>query len=145
MRCSYDCKKRHTARDVLSFFKLIDLHVPRELDIHVVLDNLSAHKAPEIKTWVAHPRRARWHLHFTPTSSSWLNLVEGWLKLLTERRLRRGVFSSVEALREAIELWAEHWNDDPKPFVWRKTAEEIIEKVQRRRAALHQIHATPHH
>src|SRR6266536_1032970 len=135
VRCSYDCKKRHTARDVLSFFKLIDLHVPRELDIHVVLDNLSAHKAPEIKTWVAHPRRARWHLHFTPTSSS-------WLKLLTERRLRRGVFSSVEALREAIELWAEHWNDDPKPFVWRKTAEEIIEKVRRGRAALHQVHAS---
>ncbi|MGH2555857.1 MAG: transposase [Actinomycetota bacterium] len=76
----------------------------------------------------AHPKRARWHLHFTPTSSSWLNLVEGWFKLLTERRLRHGVFSSVETLREAIELWAEHWNDDPKPFVWRKTAEEIIEK-----------------
>ncbi len=115
------------------------------LRIHVVLDNLSAHKAPEIKTWLAHPRRARWHLHFTPTSSSWLNLVEGWFKLLTERRLRRGVFSSVEALTEAIELWAEHWNDDPKPFVWRKIAEEIIEKVRRGRAALHQVHATPHH
>ena len=121
----YDCKRRHTARDVLSFFKLIDLHVPRELDIHVVLDNLSAYKAPEIKTWLAHPKRARWHLHFTPTSSSWLDLVEGWFKLVTERRLRHGVFSSVEALREAIELWAEHWNDDPRPFVWRKTAEEI--------------------
>ena len=141
----YDCKRRHTAKDVLSFFKLIDLHVPRELDIHVVLDNLSAHKAPEIKTWLAHPKRARWHLHFTPTSSSWLDLVEGWFKLLTERRLRHGVFSSVEALREAIELWAEHWNDDPKPFVWRKTAEEIIEKVRRGRAALHKVDATPHH
>lgn len=109
------------------------------------LDYLSAHKAPEIKTWLAHPKSARWHLHFTPTSSSWLNLVEGWFKLLTERRLRHGVFSSVEALREAIELWAEHWNDDPKPFVWRKTAEEIIEKVRRGRAALHHVHATPHH
>jgi transposase len=140
-----DCKRRHTTRDVLSFFKLIDLHVPRELDIHVVLDNLSAHKAPEIKTWLAHPKRGRWHLHLTPTSSSWLNLVEGWFKLLTERRLHHGVFSSVEALREAIELWAERWNDDPKPFVWRKTAEEIIEKVRRGRAALHQVHATPHH
>jgi transposase len=141
----YDCKRRHTAKDVLSFFKLIDLLVPRELDIHVVLDNLSAHKAPEIKTWLAHPKRARWHLHFTPTSSSRLNLVQGWFKLLTERRLRHGVFSSVEALREAIEFWAEHWNDDPKPFVWRKTAEEIIEKVRRGRAALHRVHATPHH
>ncbi len=141
----YDCRKSHTARDVLAFFKFIDLHVPAGQEVHVVLDNLSAHKAPEIKTWLAHPRRARWHLHFTPTSSSWLNLVEGWFKLLTERRLRRGVFSSVEALTEAIELWAEHWNDDPKPFVWRKTAEEIIEKVRRGRAALHQVHATLHH
>ena len=87
----------------------------------MVLENLSAHRAPEIKTWLAHPKRARWHLHFTPTSSSWLNLVEGWCKLLTERRLPHGVSSSVEALREAIELWAEHWNEDPKPFVWRGT------------------------
>lgn len=141
----FDCKDRHTAKDVLSFFKLIDLHVPKELDIHVVLDNLSAHKASEVKAWLAHLKRARWHLHFTPTSSSWLNLVEGWFKLLTERRLRRGVFSRVDALIEAIELWAEHWNDDPRPFMWRKTAEEIIEKVRRGRAALHRINsAAPH-
>ena len=119
---------------------------PRDLEIHVVLDNLSAHKAPEVTDWLAHPKRARWHLHFTPTSSSWLNLVEGWFKLLTERRLRRGTFNSVDALIDAIDLWVEHWNDDPKPFIWNKTAEDIIAKVQRGRAALtHQTKSATHH
>jgi transposase len=141
----YDTRKRHTAVDVLRFFKLIDLHVPKDLDVHVVLDNLSAHKAPEIKNWLADPKRARWHLHFTPTSSSWLNLIERWFRELTERRLRRGTFSSVAVLIEAIELWAEHWNDDPRPFVWHKTAEEIIEKVKRGRAALHQAKSATAH
>ena len=75
-----DCRQRHTGADVLRFFKLIDLHVPAHLDIHVVLDNLSAHTAPEVQKWLAHPKRARWHLHFIPTSSSWLNLVERWFK-----------------------------------------------------------------
>ncbi len=130
------CRKRHTAADVLAFFKLIDANVPRELDIHVVLDNLSAHKAPEVADWLAHPRRKRWHLHFTPTSSSWLNLIERWFKELTDRRLRRGAFSSVPDLLDAIYDWAHHWNADPKPFVWHKTAEEIITKVRRGRAAL---------
>ena len=132
----YDTKPRHSAKEVLGFFKLIDLHVPRHLDVHVVLDNLSAHKAPAVAKWLAHPRRKRWHLHFTPTSSSWLNLVEGWFKQLTDRRLRRGTFTSVDALIEAIEVWAERWNDDPKPFVWRKTADDIITKVRRGRTAL---------
>jgi transposase len=132
----YDTKPRHRAKEVLSFFKFIDLHVPRDLEVHVVLDNLSAHKAPEVAEWLAHPRRQRWHLHFTPTSSSWLNLVEGWFNLLTERRLRRGTFSSVDALIEGIETWTEHWNDDPKPFIWTKTVNEIITKVKRGRATL---------
>jgi transposase len=132
----YDTRNRHTAKDVLAFFKLIDLHVPKDLEIHVVLDNLSAHKAPPVANWLAHPRRARWHLHFTPTSSSWLNLVEGWFSLLTKRRLERGVFSSVDALIEAIETWAEHWNDNPHPFVWTKTAEAILTKARRARSAL---------
>lgn len=132
----YDTRRRHTADDVLRFFKLIDLHVPRDLDIHVVLDNLATHKAPPVANWLAHPRRARWHLHFTPTSSSWLNLVEGWFSLLTKRRLQRGVFTSVGALVEAIETWAEHWNDDPHPFVWTKTAEAILAKARRARETL---------
>jgi transposase len=141
----YGTRNQHTAKDVLAFFKLIDLDVPRDLDVHVVLDNLSAHKAPEVKEWLAHPKRARWHLHFVPTSSSWLNLVERWFKELTDRRLRRGAFSSVKALIEAIELWADHWNDDPKPFIWHKTADEIIEKVRRGRLKLHQIKTATDH
>jgi transposase len=139
-----DCRRHHTAADVLRFFKLIDLHVPKHLDVHVVLDNLSAHKAPEVKAWLAHPKRARWHLHFIPTSSSWLNLVERWFKELTDRRLRRGAFSSVGDLVHAIETWVEHWNDDPKPFVWHKTAEEIVAKVRRGRAALARVKSATH-
>ena len=132
----YDTRQSHTAKDVLAFFKLIDLHVAKDLEIHVVLDNLSAHKAPPVAEWLAHPKRARWHLHFTPTSSSWLNLVEGWFSLLTKKRLQRGVFNSIDALTEAIELWTEHWNDDPKPFIWTKTAEAILTKQRRARAAV---------
>jgi transposase len=141
----YDCRKTHTGRDVLAFFKLIDLHVPRHLEVHVVLDNLSAQMGPEVTRWLDHPKRARWHLHFTPTSSSWLNLVEGWFKELTEHRLRRGVFSSVSDLIDAIELWAEHWNDNPKPFVWHTTAQQIIAKVRRGRAALTQAKSATRH
>jgi len=139
-------RRSHKATDVLAFFKWIDLHVEAGLEIHVVLDNLSAHKAPPVAEWLAHPKRARWHLHFTPTSSSWLNLVEGWFKLLTERRLRRGTFHSVDELVDAIELWAEHWNDDPKPFIWKKQPEEILAKIQRGRATLtRQIKSATHH
>lgn len=139
------CRKRHSAEDVLAFFKRIDRSVPRRLDVHVVLDNLSAHQTPEIMAWPDHPRRTRWHLHFTPTSSSWLNLVERWFAELTERRLRRGTFASVGELVDAIGTWADHWNTDPKPFVWHKAADEIIAKVRRGRAALHQIKSATDH
>jgi transposase len=138
-------QNRHAAVDVLRFFKQIDASVPRELDIHVVLDNLSAHSAPEITKWLSHRDRRRWHLHFTPTSSSWLNLIERWFKELTDKRLRRGRFTSVADLTEAITTWAEHWNTDPKPFIWKATAEEIIAKVQRGRDVLHQIKSATDH
>jgi transposase len=138
-------QKRHAAADVLKFFKQIDTAVPRGLAVHVVLDNLSAHSAPEITKWLAHRNRRRWHLHFTPTSSSWLNLVERWFKELTDKRLRRGRFTSLADLTEAITTWAEHWNTDPKPFIWKATADEIITKVQRGRATLHQIKSTTDH
>ena len=139
-------RKQHTANDVLAFFRWIDLHVPKHLDVHVVLDNLSAHSAPPVTAWLEHPKRARWHLHFTPTSSSWLNLVEGWFAQLTNRRLRNGTFDSVAALTEAIDVWASHWNNDPKPFVWHKTANDIITKVRRGRAALnHQTKSATDH
>jgi transposase len=120
----HQTRKSHAATDVLAFFKWVDLHVPRDLEIHVVLDNLSAHGAPPVTEWLAHPKRARWHLHFIPTSASWLNLVEGWFAQLTNRRLKHGVFTSVTELVEAVEVWASHWNDDPKPFVWHTPGEE---------------------
>jgi transposase/transposase-like protein len=132
-------RKRHTAKDVLEFFRWIDLHVPAHLDVHVVLDNLSAHSSPTVRDWLDHPKRVRWHLHFTPTSSSWLNLVEGWFAQLTNRRLRNASFTSIAALTEAIDVWASHWNDDPKLFVWHKTAEQIITKVRRGRATLRRV------
>ena len=142
----HQTRKRHTANDVLAFFKEIDRNVPGDLEIHVVLDNLSAHSAPPVAEWLAHPKRNRWHLHFTPTSASWLNLVEGWFAQLTSKRLKHGSFDSVAALTAAINLWASHWNDDPKPFVWRTPATKIIAKVRRGRAALnHQIKSATHH
>jgi transposase len=142
----HQTRKKHTAKDVLAFFRWIDLHVPRELDVHVVLDNLSAHSAPPVADWLAHPKRERWHLHFTPTSASWLNLVEGWFAQLTNRRLKQGSFNSVAALTDAIDIWASHWNDDPKPFVWHTPAKKIIAKVRRGRAALtRQTKSATHH
>lgn len=138
-------RNSHKGPDVLRFFKQIDASVPRGLSIHVVLDNLSAHTAPEVKKWLGHKDRRRWHLHFTPTSSSWLNLVERWFKELTDKRLRRGRFTSVADLTAAITTWAEHWNSDPKPFIWKATAEDIIAKVQRGRATLHQIKTQTDH
>jgi len=140
-----DLRKGHVGTDVLRFFKQIDATVPRALSVHVVLDNLSAHSTPEIKKWLAHRDRRRWHLHYTPTSSSWLNLIERWFKELTDRRLRRGAFTSVADLSAAITTWAEHWNTDPKPFIWKATAEDIITKVQRGRDTLRQIKTQTDH
>jgi len=140
-----DLRKGHAGADVLRFFKQIDASVPRGLSVHVVLDNLSAHSTPEIAKWLAHRDRRRWHLHHTPTSSSWVNLIERWFKELTDRRLRRGVFTSVADLSAAITTWAEHWNSDPKPFIWKATAQDIIAKVQRGRATLHQIKTQTDH
>lgn len=140
-----ELRKGHTGADVLRFFKQIDASVPRGLGVHVVLDNLSAHSTPEIAKWLAHKDRRRWHLHYTPTSSSWVNLVERWFKELTDKRLRRGVFTSVADLTEAITTWAEHWNTDPKPFIWKATAEDIITKVRRGREALNRINSQTDH
>jgi len=134
-----DFQKGHAGADVLRFFKQIDASVPRGLGIHVILDNLSAHSTPAIKKWLAHKDRRRWHLHFTPTSSSWVNLIERWFKELIDKRLRRGVFTSVADLTAAITIWAEHWNDNPKPFIWKATTEDIITKVRRGRVTLNQI------
>lgn len=132
----HQTRRRHTGRDVLAFFKWIDLHTPRRLDVHIVLDNLSAHKSQPVRAWLAHPRRKRWHLHFTPTSASWLNLIEAWFSVLTRKALAPKSFSSVADLTETIDTWAHNWNHNPKPLAWTKTADDIIDKVKRGRAAL---------
>lgn len=134
-----DTKRSHAGADVLAFFKWIDLHVPGELDVHVVLDNLSAHKSEPVRRWLADPKRQRWHLHFTPTSASWLNLIEGWFSVLTRKALTNTSFTSTTQLEEAIDVWASHWNDDPQPFVWTKTVNDIITKVKRGRATLGRV------
>ncbi|MDE0499219.1 MAG: IS630 family transposase [Acidimicrobiaceae bacterium] len=129
-------RRRHTGNDVLAFFKEIDNSTPRHLDIHVILDNVSAHRSEPVRKWLARPRQRRWHLHFTPTSSSWANLVEGWFSILTRKALKGRAFTSVAHLTDVIDTWAAHWNDDPKPLRWTKTADKIIAKVKRARTAL---------
>ncbi len=132
----HDTRRRHAGTDVSAFFKSIDDHVDDDLDIHVVLDNLSAHKSTPVRDWLAHPKRARRHLHFTPTSASWLNLIEGWFSVLTTKALRDASFSSVTDVEVAINRWATGWNGNPEPFAWTKTVDDIITKVKRGRAAL---------
>jgi transposase len=120
---------RHRAIEFKKFLQTIDREVPVDLDVHVVLDNSSTHKTPAIKKWLlAHPRFV---LHFTPTSSSWLNLVERWFGELTTKKLRRGAHRSVGQLNADIRAWIETWNDDPKPYVWTKTADQILESISR--------------
>ncbi|MGH2968730.1 MAG: IS630 family transposase [Solirubrobacteraceae bacterium] len=119
--------QRHRAIEFHKFLQTIDQQVPRHLDVHIVLDNSSTHKTPKIKRWLAaHPR---FHLHFTPTSSSWLNLVERWFAELTNKKLRRGAYRSVRALNADIRAWIENWNENPRPYVWTKTAERILESI----------------
>jgi transposase len=119
--------RRHRHQEFLRFLKLIDTAVPQDLDLHLVLDNYATHKTPEIQKWLLkHPRFC---LHFTPTSSSWLNLVERWFAELTNRKLRRSAHRSVTELETDIRTWINEWNKDPKPFVWTKTADEILETL----------------
>ena len=121
--------RRHRAEDFKKFLDTIDQNVPAALDVHLILDNLSTHKTPAIKRWFL--RHPRFHLHFTPTSASWINLVERWFSLLTERQLRRGVHRSTRELERAIKEFVEVHNADPKPFVWTKTADQILESLAR--------------
>jgi transposase len=119
--------RRHRAEEFKKFLVKLDREVPAGLDVHLVLDNYATHKTPAIKKWLlAHPR---FHVHFTPTGSSWLNLVERWFADLTSKRIRRGVHRSVQALERDIRAWIRNWNEDPKPYVWTKTADEILERL----------------
>jgi transposase len=119
--------RRHRHQEFLRFLKLIDAAVPKGLDLHLVLDNYATHKTPEIHKWLL--RHPRFHLHFTPTSSSWLNLVERWFAELTNRKLRRSAHRSVTALENDIRTWINEWNKNPRPFTWVKTADEILETL----------------
>ena len=131
------CLPRHRHEEFLKFLKTIDKQTPKGLDIHLILDNYATHKHANVRAWLAkHPR---FHLHFTPTSSSWLNLVERWFRDLTDKALRRGVFHSVPDLIVAIEAYLQANNDDPKPFVWTASADAILEKVRRGRVALNNV------
>src|SRR5690606_28228817 len=119
--------RRHRAVEFKKFLAKLDKEVPAELDVHLILDNYVTHKTPAVKQWLlTHPR---FHLHFTPTSASWLNLVERWFAELTQKKLKRGVHRSVQALERDIRSWLSDWNQHPKPFVWTKTADEILDKV----------------
>jgi transposase len=121
--------QRHRAIEFKKFLQRLDREVPAELEVHLVLDNASTHKTPAIRKWLlAHPRFV---LHFTPTSSSWLNLVERWFGELTNKKLRRGAHRSVRELNADIREWVTTWNDNPRPFVWTKTADEILDSIAR--------------
>ena len=121
--------RKHRASEYLKFLRAIDKAVPAELDVHVVCDNLSTRKTPAVNEWIA--RHPRFHVHFTPTGSSWINQVERWFAYLTTQMLQRGAHRSVQALEADIRTWIGHWNSDPRPFVWKKTAEEILDSLAR--------------
>jgi transposase len=122
-----DLTPRHRAVEFQKFLNVIDKAVPQHLEVHVVLDNQSAHKTPSIQRWLL--RHPRFTLHFTPTYSSWLNLVERWFAELTTKWLKRGTHHSVKDLVASIRTWITNWNDDPKPYVWHKTADEILDSL----------------
>ena len=119
-----DMTDRHRAVEFRKFLNLINRSVPEDLDVHLIIDNVSTHKTPEIHRWLL--RHPRFHLHFTPTYSSWMNMVERWFAELTEKWLRRGTHHSTKELKESITYWIDQWNEDPRPYVWHKTADEIL-------------------
>jgi transposase len=121
--------RQHRAAEFKKFLATIDKTVPADLDIHLICDNYGTHKTPAIKAWLT--RHPRFHMHFTPTGSSWINQVERWFGFLTEQKIRRGVHKSVQALEADIRAWIAGWNTNPKPFIWTKTAEEILESLGR--------------
>ena len=119
--------RRHRAVEFLRFLRKIDKAVPAGLDVHLVCDNLATHKTPEVRQWLA--RRPRFHVHFTPTGSSWINQVERWFGYLTDKKIRRGVHKSLQSLEADIRDWIDNWNENPRPFTWTKPAEEILNSL----------------
>src|SRR5271167_798650 len=132
-----ECYQRHRHQEFLKFLNRLEEEFPEELELHVVMDNYGTHKHPRVQRWLK--RHPRFIPHFTPTSSSWLNLVERWFGELTGKRIRRGVFVSVEDLEKAIDEFLAHWNSAPKPFVWTATIESIVQKLNRCKQTLEKI------
>jgi len=128
------CMARHRHQEWLAFLRLIDEKTPAGLDLHLIIDNYSTHKHPKVKRWLS--RHPRFHVHFIPTSSSWLNLIERWFRDITDKRIRRGVFKNVEQLVAAITDYIAQHNEDPQTFTWTAKVELILAKVRRARAAL---------
>src|ERR1700740_2017729 len=133
------CYQRHRAVEFRKFLAQVEQAVPADLDIHLVLDNYATHKAPPVKAWLA--RHPRYHLHFTPTSASWLNQVERWFALLADKQIKRGAHRSVDQLKADIAAFIQAHNDHPKPFVWTKTADAILETIARYCSQTLAIHA----
>ena len=129
-----ECLPRHRADEFLAFLRKIDRETPAHLDLHLILDNYATHKTPAVKRWLA--RHKRFKLHFTPTSCSWLNLVERLFAEITRQRIRRGTFHNVAELKTAITEWIEHRNQNPKPFTWTASAKSILVKHRRAKKAL---------
>ncbi|HJU11977.1 MAG TPA: IS630 family transposase [Candidatus Binataceae bacterium] len=123
------CKPRHRHQEFLSFLRHLDDHTPAEMTLHLIADNYATHKHPQVKAWLA--RHARFHLHFTPTYSSWLNQVERWFGLITQQAIRRGSFRNVRQLVDKIDQYVAHYNEHKRPFVWTATADSILAKVER--------------
>jgi transposase len=129
------CQERHRHQEWLKFLRLLDQNMPTHLELHLIVDNYATHKHPKVKRWLA--RHPRFHMHFTPTSASWLNMVERFFRDLTQNRLRRGVFRDLEELILAIGTYIDRHNEKPKPFIWTARASDILEKVKRARRSLH--------
>lgn len=128
------CMPRHRHQEWIKFLTQIDAETPQDLSLHLIVDNYATHKHPKVLNWLK--RHKRFHLHFIPTSSSWLNIIERFFRDLDQKRLRRGTFRSVPQLIDAVMSYIEQHNSNPKPITWHKTAEQIIEKVGRARIAL---------
>ena len=125
------CAPRHRGKEFVKFLNQLEREVPPELDAHLIMDNYSIHKSPPVQRWLKPKKRRRFHFHFTPTGSSWLNQVERWFAEITNKRIRRGTFDSVAALEKAIYEYLAAWNQHPKPFAWNATADIILAKVER--------------
>lgn len=122
-----DIRSQHTSADFVAFLNKINRNVPKDLDVHIILDNLSAHKTPLVHRWLL--RHKRFHLHFTPTYGSWMNMAERWFSALTTKKLKRSSHTSVKDLTADINAWTAAWNNDPKPFVWTKSADQILDRL----------------